>query len=59
MIQYIVYQSIKAVLLLVHLSQKAIEAIEKAISKGGRTEAVVRIEDGKAVVLQVERKKIS
>lgn len=42
-----------------HLSRREIEAIEKAISKGGRTEAVVRVEDSKIVVLLVERKKIS
>ncbi len=42
-----------------HISHKEIEAIEKAISKGGRTEAVVKVEDGKIVVLMVERKKIS
>lgn len=40
------------------LSQENVSAIEKALARGGRTEAVVKVENGKIVVLLVEKKKI-
>lgn len=42
----------------VELSKKEIEAIESGINKRGATEVVVKIESGRVVVLQVEKKKI-
>lgn len=38
------------------LSKKDVTAIERAINKPGATEAAVKIESGKIVVLQVEKK---
>lgn len=40
------------------LSSKDIIAIEKALSQCGAPEVVVKIENGKVVVLQVSKKKI-
>jgi hypothetical protein len=40
------------------LSEKDKQAIEKAINASGKTEALVKAENGKIVVLQVEKKKI-
>lgn len=41
------------------LDEASISAIEKAVNRAGVTEAVVKVEQGKIVVLQVEKKKIS
>lgn len=43
----------------VKLTPQNIEAIERAISQNKRAEATVKLEDGKPVVLLVEKKKIS
>lgn len=43
----------------VKLSSKDIAAIEEAINKKGRTEANVKKEDGKIVVVEVTKKKIN
>lgn len=40
------------------LSGKDISAIERALNKGGRTEALVKAENGKIVVLLLEKKRI-
>ncbi len=40
------------------LTQENIKAIEWAINRSSRTEAVVKVEDGKIVVILNERKKI-
>lgn len=40
------------------LTEKEITAIERALNKPGATETAVKIENGKIVVLQVEKKKI-
>lgn len=41
------------------LTDKDVAAIEKAINHAGATEATVKIEQGKVVVLMVEKKRIS
>ena len=43
----------------VKLTPRDVEAIEKALNRGRVSEAVVKVENGKAVIIQVERKKIS
>lgn len=40
------------------LSGMAIEAIEKILNKNGKTEAIVKVEDGKVAVLINDRKRI-
>lgn len=40
------------------LTEKEIKAIEKVINQRGKTEAVVRADDGKIVIIQVDRKKV-
>lgn len=40
------------------LSEKEIEAIEKALNKNGSPRVEVKVENGKVVVLQVEAKKV-
>lgn len=42
----------------VKLTPQHVEAIEKAINRGGRAEASVKVEDDKVVVLAVEKKKM-
>lgn len=41
------------------LSEKDISAIEKALQKGGKTEANIKVENGQIVVLQIDKKKIN
>lgn len=41
------------------LTAKDVAAIEKALSRGGASEATVKIEQGRVVVLAVEKKKIT
>lgn len=40
------------------LTSKEIAAIEKALNRPGATEVAVKIEQGRIIVLSVERKKI-
>ena len=40
------------------LTAKEIVAIEKALSKPGATEVIVKVEQGRIVVLAVEKKRI-
>lgn len=40
------------------LTEKHIAAIERVLNAKGRTEAVVKVEEGRIVVIQVEKKKI-
>lgn len=40
------------------LSEKEIAAIEKALNKSGRTEALVKAENGNITVILLEKKKI-
>lgn len=40
------------------LSEQNVEAIEKVVNQSGYKEAAVKVENGKIVVLQVEKKKI-
>ena len=42
----------------VSLTKREISAIEKVINRSGKTEVVVKVESGKPVVVQVEKKKI-
>lgn len=39
------------------LTEKEVVAIEKAINKAGVSEAVVKVEKGEVVILQVEKRK--
>lgn len=43
---------------MIRLDPKDIEKIHNIINMAGRKEAVVKVENGKVVVLMVERKKI-
>lgn len=43
---------------MVKLTEREVEAIEKALNRQGTSEAVVKIEHGKVVVLMSQRKKI-
>lgn len=43
----------------VKLTPQHIEAIEKALNHKGKTEAVIRQDNGEVTVLMVEKKKIS
>lgn len=41
------------------LSRENIAAIEKVLNKGGSPEALIKVEHGKVIILQVEKKKIT
>lgn len=43
---------------MVKLTEREVEAIEKALNRKGTSEAVVKIEQGKVVVLMSQRRKI-
>ena len=43
---------------MVKLTEREVEAIEKALNRKGASEAVVKIEQGKVVVLMSQRRKI-
>lgn len=42
----------------IEVSEKDIEKINRILKRGGATEAIVKVEHGEVVVLQVEKKKI-
>lgn len=41
------------------LSEKDISAIQHVLNRSGRTEAWVKVENGKVVVIQIERKVVN
>lgn len=41
------------------ITEEVIKAIEKVLNKKGRKEAVIKIESGKPVVIEVTRKKVN
>lgn len=42
----------------IKLTEKEVSAIEKTLNRAGRTEAWVKVENGKVVIIRVERKKV-